>query len=244
MTTLTYAQLEGLWLQTATGTKYGTQAWAALMAAIAMAESGGNADATNPDDNGGLQTSWGLWQISLGNHTAPAPNWADPSANAQLALGKLQSQGLTAWGTYTSGAYKAYMNGSTTPDTNIPANPDATATETSAQSLADCQIGFAGVNAGSFLGLSLGSNIGQFCLLSKSQARGVMGTTLLAGGVVVAGFGLGVTLSAVRAPLMTGALSAVSGGLYRQAIIQAQQEDAASRTAAGRQRAGGPGGGP
>jgi len=99
MATLTYAQLEQVWLQAAQGTKYNTQAWAALMAAIAEAESSGRTDATNPTDNGGAQTSWGLWQISLGNHNAPSPQWADPVTNAKLAIGKLNSQGLGAWGT-------------------------------------------------------------------------------------------------------------------------------------------------
>jgi len=82
------------------------------MAAIALAESGGNPNSTNPYDNGGTQTSWGLWQISYGNHTAP-PNWSDPQSNANLAYQKYLNQGLGAWGTYTSGKYKSYMNGQT-----------------------------------------------------------------------------------------------------------------------------------
>jgi hypothetical protein len=90
-----------------------------LMAAIAMAESGGNPTATNPHDNGGTQTSWGLWQISNGTHSQPAPNILDPIVNAQQAWGKYKSQGLGAWGTYTSGAYKSYLQGSVPPDVNI-----------------------------------------------------------------------------------------------------------------------------
>ncbi len=117
MATLTYAQLEQVWLQAAQGTKYNTQAWAALMAAIAEAESSGRTDATNPTDNGGAQTSWGLWQISLGNHNAPSPQWADPVTNAKLAIGKLNSQGLGAWGTYTSGAYRSHLQGNVPPGT-------------------------------------------------------------------------------------------------------------------------------
>jgi Lysozyme like domain len=91
----------------------------ALMAAIAMAESGGNPAATNTNDNGGTQTSWGLWQISNGTHSQPAPNILDPVVNAQQAWGKYNSQGLGAWGTYTSGAYKSYLQGSVPPDVNI-----------------------------------------------------------------------------------------------------------------------------
>lgn len=117
MTTYNYGQLESIWMQAASGTKYATKTWAALMAAIALAESAGNPDATNPTDNGGTQTSWGLWQISLGNHSEPAPNWNDPIENAKLAIGKLDSQGLTAWGTYNSGAYKQFLQGSVPPQT-------------------------------------------------------------------------------------------------------------------------------
>jgi hypothetical protein len=114
-------------MQAAQGTKYASQAWAALMAAIAMAESSGNADATNPTDNGGTQTSWGLWQISTGTHAEPSANWNDPIENAKLAIGKLDSQGLRAWGTYNSGAYKQYMSGNVPPqsvtDTGGSASP-------------------------------------------------------------------------------------------------------------------------
>src|SRR6202035_5947295 len=40
---------------------------------------------------------------------APAPNWNDPLENAKLAVGKWKTQGLWAWGTYTSGAYKQFL---------------------------------------------------------------------------------------------------------------------------------------
>jgi hypothetical protein len=105
------SQLETIWKQAAAGTKYATSAWATLMAAIALAESSGNADAVNNADNGGTQSSYGLWQISTGTHSPPAANWNDPVENAHLAIGKLNSQGLGAWGTYTSGAYRQYLGG-------------------------------------------------------------------------------------------------------------------------------------
>jgi murein DD-endopeptidase MepM/ murein hydrolase activator NlpD len=107
MTTLNFAQLKQLAANA--GFPSGLQN---TMAAIALAESGGNPQSTNPNDNGGRQTSWGLWQISYGNHTPP-PNWSNPQANANLAYQKYLSQGLGAWGTYTSGKYKQYMNTST-----------------------------------------------------------------------------------------------------------------------------------
>lgn len=114
MTDYTFQQLESIWSQAAAGTQYASSAWSSLMASIAMAESSGNSNALNPNDNGGLQSSYGLWQISTGTHAAPNPNWANPTVNAQLAIQKLQSQGLSAWGTYTSGAYQQFLPRGTT----------------------------------------------------------------------------------------------------------------------------------
>ena len=108
-----YAQLEGLWIQAG-----GSKVLAPLMAAIALAESSGNSDAINPVDNGGTQTSVGLWQVSTGTHDYPAA-WLTPLGNAQEAVAKLQSQGITAWGTYTSGAYKQYLQGEAPPPGSV-----------------------------------------------------------------------------------------------------------------------------
>jgi hypothetical protein len=105
------SQLETIWQQAAAGTKYASKAWGLLMGAIALAESSGRPDAVNPNDNNGTQSSYGLWQISNGTHNPPSTNWADPITNAHLAIGKLNSQGLGAWGTYTSGAYRKYLSG-------------------------------------------------------------------------------------------------------------------------------------
>ncbi|MFF8495177.1 transglycosylase SLT domain-containing protein [Streptomyces albidoflavus] len=102
-----------------------------LMAAIAMAESGGNTRAHNPvpPDN-----SYGLWQINMLGSMGPArrreygitSNTAlfDPAVNARAAAKILSSQGLKAWSTYTNGAYKKYMGGGATPvfDFNDPFN--------------------------------------------------------------------------------------------------------------------------
>ncbi len=110
---LSYSQLEQVWIQAG-----GPKAIAPLMAAIAMAESGGIAGNTNPTDNSGTQTSWGLWQISDGTH-----GWSyggdpyDPVTNAKAAVMKYHSQGLGAWGTYTSGAYQQYLKGNVPPST-------------------------------------------------------------------------------------------------------------------------------
>lgn len=105
MANLSFTDLETLWTNAG-----GDPAVAPLMASIALAESGGNPGALNPNDNGGRQSSFGLWQISTGTHNPPSANWADPATNAQLAVAKYKSQGLGAWGTYTTGAYKKFLN--------------------------------------------------------------------------------------------------------------------------------------
>lgn len=110
MTAYTFGQLETLWINAG-----GPTAVAPLMAAIALAESSGNPNAVNRTDNGGTQTSWGLWQISDGTHSQPVSGILDPSVNAQQAVKKFRTQGLKAWGTYTSGAYRQYMNTSAAP---------------------------------------------------------------------------------------------------------------------------------
>jgi hypothetical protein len=114
MAALTYADLEGLWVKAG-----GPKALAPLMAAIAVAESGARPDALNPNDNGGRQSSFGLWQLSNGTHTPPSPNWANPLENAKLAVAKYHSQGLGAWGTYASGAYKKYLRGKVPANLNV-----------------------------------------------------------------------------------------------------------------------------
>ena len=112
---LTFAQLEALWINNG-----GNRSIAPVMAAIALAESSGIPTNTNPHDNNGRQTSWGLWQISDGTHNMPSPNILDPNANAKAAVAKYRVQGLSAWGTYTSGAYRQYLQNGVKPDNNVP----------------------------------------------------------------------------------------------------------------------------
>lgn len=115
MANLTFTQLEALWDSQAPPA---LKVLAPVMAAIALAESGGRPTAINPNDNNGTQSSYGLWQISNGTHSPPAPNWADPSENAKLAVQKMESQGLSAWGTWKSGAYKTYLAQNNAADTS------------------------------------------------------------------------------------------------------------------------------
>lgn len=105
MSVFSYAQLEGLWDQAG-----GAPSDAAVMAAIAEAESGGNSGATGADQEEGL------WQIDP--HFWPAQYVTyDPLGNAKGAVHVKAVQGLTAWSTYNSGAYKQYLKSGTTPAT-------------------------------------------------------------------------------------------------------------------------------
>jgi hypothetical protein len=110
LTKYSQGQLETLWLDTAKGTKYASNGWALLMSAIAMAESAGDSNAYNASG------ATGLWQILGAVSPADQSQLKDPTVNAHEALLKLQSQGLGAWVTYTSGAYKSYL-GSVSPST-------------------------------------------------------------------------------------------------------------------------------
>lgn len=92
------------------------------MAAIAMAESGGNPSAHNPipPDN-----SYGLWQINMLGSLGPArrkefglasnSDLFNPAVNARVAAKITKTQGLSAWSTYTNGAYKRYLGSATVP---------------------------------------------------------------------------------------------------------------------------------
>ena len=100
-----FAQLEGFW--TGAG---GSRKLAPVMAAIGLAESRGR----NIKQQGQpySRTGWGIWQITPGDSE---PQFGvdrallDPHRNAEAAVAKERSQGLGAWTTYTSGAYKAFM---------------------------------------------------------------------------------------------------------------------------------------
>jgi lysozyme-like protein len=206
---LTYAQMEGYWIRAG-----GPPAVAPVAAAIGEAESGGNTDALNPTDNNGRQSSFGVWQISNGTHQPPSPNWADPATNASLAVAKYKGAGnsFSPWGTFNTGAYRAYLNGSTTPDMNVQGNPDAKASETAAHTQSDCLwgIGLGGSILHDITGLGSGGNL--ICFVSRSQARGIIGALLLAGGVAGAALSLGFELYLAGRDNELGRLARRGGG--------------------------------
>jgi hypothetical protein len=181
---LTFDQLQQTWIQAG-----GTPSAAPLMAAIALAESRGipnNANPTDSNGRGGTQFSGGLWQISNGT-TTPYANWADPTANAKVAVAKYNGQGLSAWGTYTNGAYKKYLsaNGAmaATPalaGMNPPAVTAAAAPAKGGGSNdSDCVFSLPSVGP-----------IGGGCLLKKSQARAVIGAVAIVPAGLLAVLGL------------------------------------------------------
>lgn len=113
MPNYTYPQLERLALNA------GFSASAApIAAAIAMAESSGNPQATNHNTNG--STDYGLWQINSvhsGQFGTPGARWYDPQYNAQMAHTLWKSQGFRPWSKYNSGAYHQFVNKSSKPAT-------------------------------------------------------------------------------------------------------------------------------
>ena len=228
MPKLTYAQMEGYWIKAG-----GPKELAPVAAAIGEAESGGNTDAINPHDNGGRQSSFGVWQISNGTHTPPSANWADPATNASLAVGKFKGAGnsFSPWGTYDTGAYKAYMNGSTTPDMNVSGNPNAVAAQTAAHVDADCLYKFGGAPGTSIIGdiIGGGGNLGEFCVISRSQARGIAGVFLMIAGTLGAALSLGLLIGiSARENPVTGALNRRAADDFTETEADMNAADAAA----------------
>lgn len=95
------AQLAQLWVQAG-----GDPQVAQTMAAIAMAESSGRASAVNTSNSNGT-VDRGLWQInSVHGYGLSSMN---PLQNARQAVAVYRSQGLGAWSTFNTGAYKGFL---------------------------------------------------------------------------------------------------------------------------------------
>lgn len=83
--------------------------------AIALAESGGNADAYNPEILAGTpsgQGSKGLWQIYTKVHPELDSNLYDAQTNADAAFVVYQQAGnsFRPWSTFKSGAYSSHLD--------------------------------------------------------------------------------------------------------------------------------------
>jgi hypothetical protein len=101
----TISNLAQLWIQAG-----GPSSWAPVMAAVAMAESGGRNVIQQGKPYG--ETGWGLWQITPGNSEPQfGVNQAllNPLNNARAAVAKFRSQGPGAWTTYNNGAYRSFL---------------------------------------------------------------------------------------------------------------------------------------
>jgi hypothetical protein len=96
----TQSQLQQLWVQAGGNPKFSL-----IASAIAEAESGGDAGATNNDSNG--STDKGLWQI---NTVHGSQSTYDPLANAKAAVA-ISSNGTNwgPWATYGNGSYQKFM---------------------------------------------------------------------------------------------------------------------------------------
>jgi sorbitol-specific phosphotransferase system component IIBC len=91
---------------------------AAIMASIAMGESGGNSNAHNDNPKTG-DDSYGLWQINMIDTLGPDrrkklgltsnDQLKDPVTNARAARLVRNESGLSAWTVYKKGIYKKYL---------------------------------------------------------------------------------------------------------------------------------------
>lgn len=108
MAKYTYAQLEELWIQNG-----GNRAAAPIAAAVAMAESGGDSQASNSNTNG--STDRGLWQI---NSVHGAQSTFDVTGNVKAAIA-ISNNGSNwqPWVTFMTGAYKKFLSPTTAPAT-------------------------------------------------------------------------------------------------------------------------------
>jgi hypothetical protein len=112
-----FSQLQRLWIDAG-----GSPQMAPVMAAIALAESGGCQYACHgPVDIRPVkecsynystgENSIGLWQINVQAHPQyDAGSLFDPLANARAAVGVLGGGSPTPWSTYTNGAYQRYLS--------------------------------------------------------------------------------------------------------------------------------------
>lgn len=105
---------------------------ASIMAAIAMAESGGRSAAHNNNPRTG-DNSYGLWQVNMLGGMGPERRRAfgigsnealfDPAVNASAARKVFESQGFGAWSVFKSGAYRQFLPGAMRAQAGAPPAP-------------------------------------------------------------------------------------------------------------------------
>jgi len=173
-----YAQLEGIWILAG-----GNAQQAAMAAAIAMAESGGNANASGTNNNGSIDR--GLWQINSSNGSMSS---FDVMTNARAAI--FMSNGGMNWRpwctAYSDGAcgtrggcyqcpgspYLKFLNPAIAPDTNVNINATNAA---------------ANIGPGTPQAAQLTASFSPFCILHGPQEcmnQGGSSADALVGGII------------------------------------------------------------
>jgi hypothetical protein len=135
--TSSYAQIEGYWDQAG-----GNPSEAPVMAAIAEAESSGN----NVEQSGQpyATTGWGLWQITPGDSDPSIgvdSALLNPLTNAKVAVQKEETQGLSAWTTYTDGEYLRFMQNGVAATSGSATDAAATSASSSVESATESAVG-------------------------------------------------------------------------------------------------------
>jgi hypothetical protein len=146
----------------------GNAAFAPIAAAIAMAESHGDPNATNHNTNG--STDRGLWQI---NSVHGAQSTTDPLANAKAAVAISQNgKDWSPWVTYTKGTYKQFLSAAQTAAAPLQNDPVTNAVSAATKPLRDTLSGIAqiGQSASDFVDLVTS---GQFWLRVLEVLAGV-----------------------------------------------------------------------
>jgi hypothetical protein len=207
MTTYTYAQLEQLWINNG-----GSAATAPLAAAIAEAESSGNSTASSPNPDGG--SNIGLWQLDTNGKGSglTVAQLQDPTVNAAAAVtGSKGGTDWSAWETYVNGAYIRFLSNGTAPSsTGVPAST-GTASTASAVTVVPgtCVIPYPTLNL-------VVTTVGGGCILTKSEARAVIGGLLLAAGALIILPGLIILVaSGFKASGAAGAIASAAGPLAK-----------------------------
>jgi hypothetical protein len=196
--TFTYAQLMGLWIRNG-----GSRASAPIAAAIAEAESSGRSWVTSSNPDGG--TNVGPWQLDTNGVGAgySVEQLQDPALNARVAVkGSDDGKDWSDWETYVDGAYKHFLSGSTTPDLDVPKSAGSqqpTVATLKDYTPGECYWMFPG------LPIPVLGNVGQTCLITKANARALLGFAFIGAAAVIAAPSLGI--------LAIGAGLKAAGGL-------------------------------